>query len=90
MSLSGIGAKHHPESLSIRFAAFEQAAWQLLNFTTQPDFIAYRFTDRKHFSNFFCRKIWQLQGVTWTLKTQADHDQAVKEGWIPIFEGYRP
>lgn len=63
---------------------------QLLNFLTRPDFIAYKFRDRKNFSNFLCRKIWGAQGVTWTLCTQKEYDQAVKEQWIPIFEGFQP
>lgn len=63
---------------------------QILNFTTCPDFVAYRYFDRNTLSNFICRKIWKLQGVTWTLKTQEEFDTAVEEGWIPIFEGFRP
>ena len=63
---------------------------QLLNFLTLPDFIAYKFKDRVNFSNFLCRKIWGAQGVTWTLKSQAEFDIAVAEDWIPIFEGFRP
>lgn len=62
----------------------------LLNFTTCPDFIAYRFDHRKTISNEYCRKIWKVQCVSWTIKNQADFDTAVKEGWIPIFEGFRP
>jgi len=61
---------------------------QLLNFTTRPDFIAYKFADRKRLSNMICRKIWGLQGVTWTLKSKDDLNTAVTEGWIPIFEGF--
>lgn len=63
---------------------------QLLNFLTLPDFVAYRFSDRKTFSNMLCRKLWGVQGVTWTLKTKEDHDTAIAEEWIPIFEGYIP
>ncbi len=63
---------------------------QLENFLTVPDFVAYRFTDRKNLSNFLVRKIWGVQGVTWTLKTQAEYDTAVREGYIPIFEGFEP
>ena len=62
----------------------------LMNFLTRPDFVAYRFTDRKNFSIWLCRKVWRIQGVTWTLRTQKDHDSAVEEGWIPIFENYIP
>lgn len=64
--------------------------YNLLNFTTCPDFIAYRFDHRNTISNEYCRKIWKVQCVSWTIKNQADFDTAVKEGWIPIFEGFRP
>ncbi len=61
----------------------------LLNFMSRPDFVAYKFADRKStWSLFFCRK--QMESVTWTLTSQADYDIAVKEGWVPIFEGFRP
>ena len=63
---------------------------QVLNFLTRPDFIAYRFSDRKTISNTICRRLWKVQGVSWTLVTQEQHDIAVSEGWIPIFESYLP
>lgn len=63
----------------------------LTNFLTVPDFISYKFSHRKAtVSNFLCRKVWDIQGVTWTLKNQQEHDTAVKEGWLPIFEDYTP
>ena len=63
----------------------------LLNFLTVPDFIAYKFEHRKRTpSNALCRKLWRAQGVTWTLKSQADFDTAREEGWLPIFEGFIP
>lgn len=63
----------------------------LLNFTTVPDFVAYKFADRKDtISNPLCRHAWDIQGVTWTIKTQEDYDTAVAEGWLPIFEGFEP
>ena len=63
---------------------------QLANFLTVPDFVAYRYCDRKKLSNFVVRKLWGVQGVTWTLKTPQEHETAVSEGWIPIFEDYEP
>ena len=63
---------------------------QLLNFLTMPDFVAYKFADRKTVSNFLVRKLWGVQGVTWTLKTMEEYNTAVKEGWIPIFEDFKP
>ena len=62
----------------------------MLNFLTKPDFVSFRFRDRKCLSNFMCRKIWRVQGVAWTLKSKEDFDKAVAEGWLPIFEGFLP
>ena len=63
---------------------------QIFNFLTRPDFVAYKYADRKVFSNFLCRRIWGAEGVSWTLETQEEYNTAVKEGWIPIFENFRP
>lgn len=63
---------------------------QMLNIFTQPDFIAYRYSDRNTISNTICKKIWGAQLVSWTLKTKEEYDTAVKEGWIPIFENFQP
>ena len=62
----------------------------LPNFLTRPDFVAYKFADRQNLSVWLCRKLWKIQGVTWTLRDPADHLTAVAEGWIPIFEHYNP
>lgn len=62
----------------------------LSHFLTMPDFTAYKFDDRKNLSTFLCRKLLGVQGVSWTLRTKEDYDTAVKEGWIPIFENFRP
>ncbi len=63
---------------------------QILNVLSKPDFVAYRFEDRHTISNFIARKIWGVQGVAWTIRTPEDLDTAVREGWIPIFENFRP
>ncbi len=65
-------------------------SFQLMNFLVMPDFVSYKFADRKHISNFFCRKIWKAHGATWTLENQADFDKAISEGWLPIFEKFNP
>jgi len=63
----------------------------LMNFGTVPDFVAYSFAHRNQtLSNRICRKLWKAQSVSWTLRTREDYDTAVAEGWIPIFEGFRP
>ena len=63
---------------------------QLVNFLTVPHFVAYKFLDRKTLGNFLVRKLWGTQGVTWTLTSPQEHEAAIKEGWIPIFENYEP
>ena len=63
----------------------------LANFGTTPDFVAYSFQHRKDtVTNWICRNLWKAQGVAWTIRSQADYDTALAEGWIPIFEGFHP
>lgn len=63
----------------------------LTNFLTTPDFIAYKFADRQNTpSTWLCRKLYRAQMVGWTIRTEQDYAQAQAEGWIPIFEGFRP
>ncbi len=63
---------------------------QLLNFLTRPDFIAYRFADRKTWSNYLAHKLWGMQRFCWTLQTPEEFRTAKEEGWIPIFENFMP
>lgn len=80
---------HNPRSplpMALKFIMTHQMA----NFLTQPDFVAYKFADRKTISNILVRKFWGVQGVTWTVTSQQDLTLAEKEGWMPIFEGFRP
>lgn len=62
----------------------------LSHFFTMPDFTAYKFADRKNLSTWICRKLYGVQGVSWTLRTKEEYDTAVKEGWLPIFENFIP
>lgn len=65
-------------------------SWHLENFLILPDFIAYRYCDRKKFGTPLVRKLWGVQGVSWTLQTPEEYKTAVQEGWIPIFENFKP
>lgn len=63
---------------------------QVLNFLTRPDFVAYKFHDRKNLSDFLVRKLWKTPSVTWTLLNKREFDTAAKEERIPIFENFMP
>lgn len=65
-------------------------AYHISNLYTRPDFIAYRYESRKTFGTDLCRKLWKVQGVSWTIRRKQDYDTAVNEGWIPIFENFIP
>jgi len=65
-------------------------SWQLTHFLTTPDFVAFKYRDRKNPGTFLSRKLWGAQGVSWTLRTPQELETAEKEGWIPIFEGFAP
>ena len=62
----------------------------LMNFLTTPDFIAYKFEDRKSPARWLCEKVWNVQQVSWTLRSPKQYNAAVQEGAIPIFEGFEP
>lgn len=63
---------------------------QLENFVILPDFMAYNFAHRKHPGVWIARKIWGVQPVAWTIRSKEEYNAAIKEGWIPIFEGFKP
>ena len=63
---------------------------QMLNWLTLPDFVAYRYADYKTFSNWLVRCVWGVQGITWTLRSKFDFDEAINSNWIPIFENFKP
>ena len=65
-------------------------SFHLENFLGKPDFVAYDFPTRKNLSNTLCRRLWGLEAVSWTIRSPEDHETALKEGWIPIFENYLP
>lgn len=62
----------------------------LSHFFTMPDFTAYKYADRKNLSTWICRKLYGVLGVSWTIRSKADYDTAVREDWLPIFENFIP
>lgn len=73
-----------PVSKFLKFAL----TYHLGNVCIRPDFIAYKFADRKAFGTDICRKLLGVQGVSWTLRSRQEYDTALREGWIPIFENF--
>ena len=64
--------------------------YQLFNFLLLPDFVAHEYGCRKNLSNRLVRKLWGIQGVSWTLRTKEQFDTALSEDLLPIFEGFIP
>lgn len=64
--------------------------YNLMNHVNRPDFIAYHYGTRNTLSNWLCRYCWKNKMVSWTLRTEEEYYTAIDEGWIPIFEGFRP
>ena len=62
----------------------------LSNFWNSPDFIAYRYCDRNRMSVRLSRRLWKIQGFSWTICSLEELETAEKEKWIPIFEGFEP
>lgn len=63
----------------------------LMNFLTQPDFVAYCFEQRNQSPSVaLCCKLWKAQGVAWTIRSPEEFQRAKAEGWISIFENFRP
>lgn len=77
------------KKLSIAWILKFALTYHISNVCTRPDFIAYKYADRKAFGTNICRKLLGIQGVSWTLKSRQEYDTAVSEGWIPIFENFR-
>ena len=62
----------------------------LLNVRTRPDFIAYRFEDRKNLSLRLCRGVYGVQEASWTVREKAVMEQAEAAGNLVIFENFDP
>lgn len=57
---------------------------------TRPDFIAFRFNDRKRRSWLFAMERLGLLKAAWTIRDPEDYAAAVSAGCIPIFERFDP
>ena len=62
----------------------------LYNCRTRPDFIAYRFEDRKCLSLRLCRALYGAQEFSWTIRSKEVMDTAEAGGALVIFEQFDP
>ena len=62
----------------------------LANVAAVPDFVAYRFSDRKTAGFRLCRFLWRPQIIYWTLRSREAVDAAEQEGALCIFENLIP
>jgi glycerophosphoryl diester phosphodiesterase len=62
----------------------------LLNFMGQPDFIAYRFSDRDSLCLRWCRRFYRVQEAVWTIRSRAEMQAAEEDGALVIFETFDP
>ena len=60
------------------------------NIVTQPDFIAYRFSDRRCAAVAVCRAVYHVQEVNWTITDRSQMEAAEKRGNLVIFERFDP
>lgn len=58
----------------------------LLNLLGQPDFISYKYKDRKNLSLFLLQYLYRTPVAVWTLRNVADYNAAKKVYNIMIFE----
>ena len=62
----------------------------LMNFRCRPDFVAYKFDDRRGWSVRLCEYVWKPARVSWTIRKKSDLLQAEQEGRVVIFEQFDP
>ena len=60
------------------------------NVAAVPDFIAYRFSDRKTPGLRLCKFLWRPQMIYWTLRSREALDASEQEGALCIFENFIP
>ena len=62
----------------------------LTNCLAKPDFIAYRFSDRDNFCLRWCRWLYHVQEINWTIITKEEMRAAESAGNLVIFQDFDP
>lgn len=80
------GSEVHGLSLPARFALTNL----LTSALTRPDFVAYKWQDRRNPSLRLMRALYGVHEVGWTVRDRATMDALDREGVPTIFEGFLP
>ncbi len=62
----------------------------LLNFYAKPDFVAYKWSDRKTLALRICRSLYRNTAVAWTIQSQETLDMARTHFDLFIFDSFIP
>ena len=62
----------------------------LLNFESRPDFIAYNFQYADGWGYRLCRKLFKVENVAWTIKSEENVNRAQGIFKVLIFDSFRP
>ena len=62
----------------------------LLNFLAKPNYIAYNHKYKEDFSFKICKKIFRPITVAWTIRSQEELDNSIKDFDLFIFERFTP
>lgn len=62
----------------------------LLNFLARPDYIAYNHKHKDDFTFKMCKRIFHPITVAWTIKSQEELDNSIKDFDLFIFEKFNP
>ena len=57
---------------------------------TKPDFIAYKYQDRKNVSLQLMKTLYGVHEVDWTIRDRETLNELVQDRVTPIFEGFKP
>lgn len=61
-----------------------------LNIASQPDFVAFKYSDRRFVSNALSKHFWNTKGFAWTITDEETLKAAEKKGYAVIFENIEP
>jgi glycerophosphoryl diester phosphodiesterase len=80
----------HEEGTGLGKAADFAMTYLLTSFLTVPDFIAYNHKHRDNISLQMAKAFWQVQEVSWTLRTPEDMEECEASDSLSIFENFAP